>query len=159
MNFRDAVRSRRFASSYSPGMQEWIEAVAFRHFLARGGVITKGEVETLLAEDLGVPFDVPFSDYLLGLFDMTGEALRYAVSSVSKGERHNVFDACIFLQQLQEGFVALPLPPRDFAAKLETLIASVLKLEKACYQVRLRGAEYPDALLGRISSNDGETPE
>ncbi|PWY77033.1 Translin [Aspergillus heteromorphus CBS 117.55] len=71
----------RYQRSLSPGIQEFIEAVSFHHYLTTQTLITKAEV----AERLPAGILVTDEDYLMGLFDFTGEVMRFAVTGLSAG--------------------------------------------------------------------------
>lgn len=45
----------RYYKCFSPGMQEFIEALSFLHYLEHGNLITYDEVQRTLSDDHGVP--------------------------------------------------------------------------------------------------------
>lgn len=64
----------------------------------------------------------------------SGELLRFAVASVSRNEWLVIFAIRDFLRELVCGFSLLDLHHRELAQKLETMAASVLKVERgACH--------------------------
>ena len=80
-----------FTRAYSPGVQEYIEALSFAHFLKRKTLISFDQVEAELkfsnedGKDLGLSLN-PF-DYVLGIADLTGELMRFCINSASYVER------------------------------------------------------------------------
>ena len=51
---------------------------------------------------------VPRADYMLGVADLTGEVMRQAVNSAGAGNARMCFNLLNFLQEIHDGFVALP---------------------------------------------------
>jgi predicted translin family RNA/ssDNA-binding protein len=75
------LNSWRYQRQLSGAIQEFIEALSFNHYLQTQTLISHAEVvATLPAEIL-----VTEEDYLLGLFDLTGEMMRFAITSLSTG--------------------------------------------------------------------------
>eukprot|EP00455_Lapot_gusevi_P021172 TRINITY_DN2226_c0_g1_i2.p1 TRINITY_DN2226_c0_g1~~TRINITY_DN2226_c0_g1_i2.p1 ORF type:complete len:184 (-),score=50.84 TRINITY_DN2226_c0_g1_i2:47-598(-) len=146
----------RFGSLVSGGLQEYIEAVGFYHFLKYGTLVTKSFIEEFIqrSHPQQVKFELPMTDYLLGICDTSGELMRFAVNTVSKGDRESAFVICDFLRDLFVGFRSLNFRHKDYGVKLDTMEASLLKVEKVCYQIRIRGAEYPDQMLAELFSDD-----
>eukprot|EP00033_Pygsuia_biforma_P003088 GCRY01003395.1.p1 GENE.GCRY01003395.1~~GCRY01003395.1.p1 ORF type:complete len:221 (+),score=18.10 GCRY01003395.1:217-879(+) len=124
-----------FHSTFSPGLQEWIEAHAFHHYLKTNG-------ELLLLEDLNTLIwnnaeraaslmeSVPLLDYLLGILDMTGEVMRLAVGA--PGGSETATKACAFLQSIERTFLLVQVNSSEFTRKMSTLSASTSKVLQAC---------------------------
>lgn len=115
----------RYQRTISPGVQEYIEALSFAHHLEHGTLITYDEVQSSLSGSDGVPvslcsptdpckmliysvpmkyFVLPTEDYLLGLSDLTGELMRYAVSSISRrGGRSKAAELRLFVRNCHAG--------------------------------------------------------
>lgn len=52
-------------------------------------------------------FPLPLEDYLLGLSDLTGELMRYAISAISRrGGRTKAQDVCTFVRSCRAGQIA-----------------------------------------------------
>lgn len=62
-------------------MQEYIEALSFQHYLRTQRLISLGEVRDSLPGGVLVTEE----DYLMGVFDLTGELMRFAVMALSTG--------------------------------------------------------------------------
>lgn len=62
-------------------MQEFIEALSFQHYVQTQRLITIEEVRAVLPREILVTEE----DYLMGLFDLTGEMMRFAVTVLSTG--------------------------------------------------------------------------
>jgi predicted translin family RNA/ssDNA-binding protein len=97
----------RYAHSISSGLQEYIEALSFVHYVEHGRLISYERVQETLCDDTGQHvgrvyaifgtcdveklsqfilqlFPLPLSDYVLGICDLTGELMRLAISSISR---------------------------------------------------------------------------
>lgn len=49
-------------------------------------------------------FDLPLDDYLLGLSDLTGELMRFAISGISRrGGRSKATEVCAFVRRCKAG--------------------------------------------------------
>lgn len=101
--------------------------------------------------------DLTPEDYLLGVFDMTGELMRFAITSIatsgslptststSQAQRTPLTDLQSFRRLLSMfdygeragGFA------RDSSKKLEVTLQSVEKVERAMYGLVVRGSERP----------------
>ena len=79
------LNAYRYARNITGGNQEWMEAVSFQHYLTTGTLISYLEAKQLL-RDLGGeggPVDLSLEDWLLGIFDMTGELMRFAITTMA----------------------------------------------------------------------------
>ncbi|OJJ66482.1 hypothetical protein ASPBRDRAFT_188287 [Aspergillus brasiliensis CBS 101740] len=154
-----APNTHRYMRQLSPAIQEFIEAVSFHHYLTTQSLITLEEVRKLLPEGILVTEE----DYLLGLFDLTGEMMRFAVTGLSAGtstsedgeggggglgpeQRGIVVD----LREMRCGFEGLSVPGRhrgvmlrDMGKKVDVMQGSVEKVERAAYGILVRGRERP----------------
>ena len=81
----------QFIRAYSPGLQEWVEALSFYHFLRHEKIISHQDTEDQLRftespESPGVQVTVPQAEYVLGLADLTGELMRNAINALGSGD-------------------------------------------------------------------------
>ncbi|KAM5434734.1 hypothetical protein MferCBS31731_006506 [Microsporum ferrugineum] len=63
------------------GIQEYIEAISFHRYLEKKQIITLEEV----SQSLPAGIAVTEADYILGLYDLTGEMMRFAITSMTTG--------------------------------------------------------------------------
>ncbi len=136
-----------------------MEAVSFQHYLETQRLITYGEAQKMLPQAIHLTED----DYVLGLFDMVGELMRFAITTMAttgalprgqpladgdgKGR-----DILADLRQLRTCFESLdtssggqnftPLK-RDVEKKMEVMKTCVDKVEAAVYGMIIRGRERP----------------
>ncbi|KXN83588.1 Translin-associated protein X [Leucoagaricus sp. SymC.cos] len=133
----------RFQRQVSPGLQEYIEALSFAHYLQHG---------TLIPFEAYFPLTV--SDYLLGLSDLTGELMRFAISGLSshKGGRAKATQVCAFVRACKADFEQYtPFVP-DLRKKQAVTGQSLEKIEDAAYTIVVRSSEYdlPPEILDHI---------
>ncbi|KAI3392338.1 hypothetical protein diail_5851 [Diaporthe ilicicola] len=171
-------------------IEELIEALTFAHYLRTQRLMGFGEAVAKVAElsrsaddhmdvDAGDPpasegtddapgpvVHVTEDDYLMGIFDLSGEMMRFATTSaaltgkmaggsdtlaVHGRERTVVVD----MQDLGSFFEMLPQQyNKSYQVKLGTLRTSVLKVEKLGYGLTVRGAERPAGWM----PEDGDDP-
>lgn len=162
-------------------IEELIEALTFAHYLRSQRLMGFSEVVTQVAELSGNHRDdqmdvdaqdppapqpaatdsprpavqVTEEDYLMGIFDLSGEMMRFATTSAALTgkmaggsatppldgrERTMVVD----MQDLGSFFEMLPQQyNKSYQVKLSTLRSSVLKVEKLAYGLTVRGTERP----------------
>ena len=112
-------------------------------------------------------------DYLLGLYDLTGEMMRFAVTAMATGDGGADDDGksglpasqtgiVVDLRAMRAQFEGLSVPNRHGALrelykKVEVMQASVEKVEKAAYGVLVRGRERPGGWVPDLSAPEVES--
>ncbi|RDB28523.1 Translin-associated protein X [Hypsizygus marmoreus] len=134
----------RYQRQVSPGLQEYIEALSFAHYLEHGTLITFQQVQDTLCDPDGVPyFPLTVSDYLLGLSDLTGELMRFAISAIARrGGRAKAHQVCAFVRNCKADFERMTPYVRDLSKKQAVTAQSLEKIEDAAYAITVRGSEY-----------------
>lgn len=109
--------------------------------------------------------EVTDEDYLLGIADLTGELMRLAINTLGQSLMPTLQDedASIlspeqrvqhilqFLRDIKSGFDGLSLTKMSpISKKMGVLRQSLQKIELACYNVKVRGAEYPPEVLRQM---------
>ncbi|XP_030012653.1 translin-associated protein X-like [Sphaeramia orbicularis] len=162
----------QFHRAFTPGIQEYVEAVSFQHYIRHHSLISLEEINARLVfmrtethEHKGsceapplsaqvLTFQVTPSDYLLGVADLTGELMRMCISSVGNGDINTPFRLSQFLRQIHDGFSYIGnTGPYEVSKKLHTLRQSLGKVEDACYTLRVRGSEIPKHMLADVFSS------
>lgn len=158
----------QFHRAYTPGIQEYVEAISFLHYIRQRSLISLEEINARLvfmssekdaseSPPLGaqvLTFQVTPSDYLLGVADLTGELMRMCISSVGNGDIDTPFQLSQFLRQIHDGFSYIGnTGPYEVSKKLHTLRQSLGKVEDACYTLRVRGSEIPKHMLADVFSS------
>lgn len=159
----------QFHRAFTPGIQEYVEAVSFLHYIRQRSLISLEEINARLvfmragdkdsSEALPpgaqvLTFQVTPSDYLLGVADLTGELMRMCISSVGNGDIDTPFQLSQFLRQIHDGFSYIGnTGPYEVSKKLHTLRQSLGKVEDACYTLKVRGSEIPKHMLADVFSS------
>ncbi|KAF3909417.1 hypothetical protein AA313_de0201807 [Arthrobotrys entomopaga] len=221
------LNGSRYWKQISGGLQEYLEAVGFRHYLLTGNVITweeaawyasglngdeilkkpKSDVVESSDKDVEMGDDVQVNvesttekveeeeekkkkklegiklskeDYVLGLFDMTGEMMRFGITSIAttplssliptrsvttkdggddKGKKTTPQKCLEDLRSIRLAFEALDMGRspfgKDAEKKLEVMQQCVSKVEYAFYGIVVRGSERPDGWVAEIESGGG----
>ena len=128
----------RYHGSYSFANQEYVEAVAFHHFITTGTLITLGHIQQLIHNETDRPFQLLPADYLLGLLDLPGEMMRYATNNHSLYPQllSHCYEVMQGLDRTVSGLVLRPYGA--YSGKLNVMRDSIQKLEKLEYRRAVR---------------------
>lgn len=149
----------QYVYAYTGGLQEYIEALSFYHFLTTDTIISHGDVQNRLSYGGGeedealVPISVLVQpkEYILGIADLTGELMRFCIKCVSTGDFEICYKICEVLKKIHGGFLSLGfIPLRELYHKMMVFRSSLHKVEEACYSLQLRKSEVPAEMLGDI---------
>ena len=165
---QDDVRGINRYRYSMPCLEEFVEAVSFLHYLRHQSLITPADLSTALSmPDSGSESTLDLrltpSEYVLGVFDLTGEMMRFATSvtalsgSVPAGEGKDEGEGDsrrpprTILQDLQDVSSMLQICPplagggrnSGYAKKTEVMVEQVRKVERLAYGVTVRGTERP----------------
>ncbi|XP_021292979.1 translin-associated protein X isoform X2 [Herrania umbratica] len=102
-------------------------------------------ISRLVKELQGTDFWKLRRAYSPGLADLTGELMRLAIGRISDGEVEFAERICQFVRDIyRELTLVVPFmdDSSDMKTKMETMLQSVVKIENACFSVRVRGSEY-----------------
>jgi predicted translin family RNA/ssDNA-binding protein len=151
----------RYLRAFSPGIQEYIEAVSFFEYLKSGRLILKDKIESDIRagnpQNLFLPITV--YDYAMGIADLSGELMRLCVNSVATGSQDQCERILAFMEDLYTWFSQLQMVG-EFSKKLSVMKDSLQKVEKVCFTIKVRGSEYPkEFLAGLIDSKEGPEDE
>ena len=148
------INAWRYQRQISGGIQEYMEAVSFEHYIRHQTLITIEEAKRLLPETIELTGD----DYVLGIFDLVGELMRFAIITMattgslpgSKNTNGMQRDILIDLRSLRTSFQALDTTScggtglgKDVEKKMEVMKTCVEKVETAVYGMIIRGRERP----------------
>ena len=150
------INAWRYQRQISGGIQEYMEAISFEHYLRHQSLITIEEAAKTLQGGIELTGD----DYVLGLFDLVGELMRFAITTMAttgslpgsvKGEDSvERRDILVDLRSLRTSFQALDTSScggtglgKDVEKKMEVMKTCVEKVETAVYGLIIRGRERP----------------
>jgi len=156
------INAWRYQRQISGGIQEYMEAISFEHYLRHQSLITIEESAKTLQGGIELTGD----DYVLGLFDLVGELMRFAITTMattgslpgSDGER----DILVDLRNLRTCFQALDTTScggtglgKDVEKKMEVMKTCVEKVESAVYGLIIRGRERPKGWVPDLADDRG----
>ncbi|RUS19233.1 Translin family-domain-containing protein [Endogone sp. FLAS-F59071] len=155
-----------------------VEATSFLHYLEHKELVAKEQVEKDFRDAEGRSFlQVTEEDYIFGIADLTGELMRLAINSVGNGNHEQALEVCQFLRSLKgdsgegsrlerrevynsqtlhkiltstEYGIITVTQKSQLGRKLEVMKSSLIKVEDACYAIRIRGSEYPPEMYQDI---------
>lgn len=113
--------------SYKVAIQEYVEAMLYYHFVQDNKLVTRSE--------LGVETDY----YLLGLCDLSGELVRKAISSASKGIYKYAFLIKDFIDEIYELLLKFDIREGELRGKFDSLKYDLRKLEDVCFELKIKG--------------------
>lgn len=177
----------QFHSAYTPGVQEFIEALSYYQFLKEQRLVSFEEVQVELTFRLDDPspnfpdavtytteekevnskreeessdmewtsnqqpsvhlFPLKQLDYVLGVADLTGELMRLCVNVATGEDTQVVFCILRFVGCVYNNFLSLMPTHKEILRKIQTLRSSLIKIEKVCYTLKVRGSEIPRHML------------
>ena len=165
----------KYHSAYSPGVQEFVEALTYYMFLKFGKLISLEETQEYLTFQMEAKEQVTSSveaeeksdsdremeidgnkltlrldplDYVLGVADLTGELMRMCINAVGSGSLQDLpFEILPFVRAVHCGFQSLRPVTREIPRKLFVLRSSLAKIEQVCYTLKVRGSEIPKHML------------
>lgn len=139
----------RYHRSISPAIQEFIEAQTFLSFLTKRSLLNPEQLNSSLSDEL----HITLSDYTLGIFDLTGELMRFAIANLgTPGSDGDLISAeiCALMRGMRQGFESLDVQTsggsslgNEIGKKLATMRSSVEKVEACRYSMAVRGKERP----------------
>ncbi|KAL9024534.1 MAG: hypothetical protein Q9196_006449 [Gyalolechia fulgens] len=145
----------RYRGQISGGCQEYVEAISFQHYLETQRLITHQEAQNLIPEGV----QLTANDYMLGLFDLTGELMRFGITSMATSgvmprgagkDGIESVDLLADLRLLRASFESLDISSWA-TKKVEVMRESVEKVEKAACGMIIRGRERPKGWVPGLS--------
>jgi len=160
------INAWRYQRQISPGIQEFMEAISFEHYLRTQKLITLEEASKALPGGVNLTGD----DYVLGIFDLVGELMRFAITTMattgalpgSKSVENSAEERDILmdLRVLRTSFEALDTTScgatglgKDVQKKMEVMKTCVEKVETAVYGMIIRGRERPKGWVPDLSDD------
>lgn len=167
------INAWRYQRQISGGVQEYMEAVSFQRYLETQRLITYEEAQAKIPGGIGLTED----DYVLGLFDLVGELMRFAITTMatkgtlprgatfSEGDDDaNGRDILTDLRALRAQFEALDTSSgtgagtsslkREAEKKIEVMRTCVEKVERAVYGMIVRGRERPEGWVPDLGAEE-----
>lgn len=151
-----------------------MEAVSFQRYIETQQLITYEEAQKTIPAGVALTED----DYVLGLFDLVGELMRFAITNMATNgtlprggqedqDPGSQRDILMDLRALRTGFESLdtttgvadgsPLK-RDVEKKMEVMKTCVEKVENAVYGMIIRGRERPKGWMPDLGDERAREP-
>ncbi|KAK5908231.1 hypothetical protein CgunFtcFv8_016306 [Champsocephalus gunnari] len=146
----------QFHRAFTGGIQEYVEAASFLHYIRHRSLISLEEINARLVfmkseKEDSEGLSGGLSGGLGGLSG--GQVLTFQVS-VGNGDIDTPFQLSQFLRQIHDGFSYIGnTGPYEVSKKLHVLRQSLGKVEDACYALRVRGSEIPKHMLADVFSS------
>ncbi|KAL7620623.1 hypothetical protein AAE478_009618 [Parahypoxylon ruwenzoriense] len=147
-------------------LEEFVEAVSFAHYLQHQKLMTPSQAQEVLPANIAL---TP-PDYVFGVFDLTGEMMRFAtaltaLSGSMPGRSTNTtagekgYEDRTILSDMQDVSSMLQIcpptggKPGTYFKKLGFMIEQVHKVERLGYGIRVRGSERPKGWMPDIDES------
>ena len=181
----DGINAQRYQRQVSGAIQEYIEAVSLEHYITNQALIAPQEASKLIAGGVQLIGD----DYLLGIFDLTGELMRFAITQMATLGSLPGLDASdssandpriagmeniapgrnilMDLRLIRAYFESLDTSKagasaglgKDIEKKMEVMKTCVEKVENAAYGMFIRGRERPKGWVPVLKDDRTDAPE
>ena len=161
------INAWRYQRQISGGIQEYMEAISFEEYLRHQTLITIEDARKTLPDGI----DLTGDDYVLGIFDLVGELMRFAITTMATtgslpgskgGEGETERDILMDLRSLRTSFEALDTTRcggtglgKDVEKKMEVMKTCVEKVETAVYGMIIRGRERPKGWVPDLADERG----
>jgi len=136
--------------------------VCLAHYLESGGLLSRGEVTTLLALNTAKSLQLDIEEYLVGLCHLSNELARLSVNCVTSSDYSRPLSIADFLSSLNTGFRQLNLKNDHLRKKVDSIKYDLKKVEEVVYDLSIRGlasSTAPDKVVetesGAGDSSDG----
>jgi hypothetical protein len=168
----------RYSRNLSGGIQEFMEAVSFQHYIETGTLISYDEAKAKLPEGVLLSEE----DFVGGLFDLGGEMMRFAITAMATNVRRFVRgdagngdtkmeegdekakgnDPLVDMRDMRMYFEKLNFRSgfdKERERKMQVLKESVEKVEMTVYGLVVRGSErpegwMPDVEIAKVKESD-----
>lgn len=143
----DPEPSLRYGS-YSASLEEYVEAVVFRHFLQGG--------QPAVLPKKAIP-DVTNEEYLGGVFDFVGELNRYCITRATVRDVDEVRRCRDLCERIFESALQLDLRNGSLRKKMDGLKYALNKMETVLYE--LSYTNEGSVVAGMVKANREGAPQ
>ncbi|KAF8471709.1 Translin [Kalaharituber pfeilii] len=153
------LNSYRYQRNISAGIQEYLEATSFHHYLTTGTLITLEEAQKALPDGINLTIE----DYMGGIFDLVGELMRLGITIIAttpldKDDHGTTPKILSDLREFRNFFESLDTQSgggyslgKEVDKKLGVMRICVEKVEMAVYGMLVRGQERPMGWMPDVS--------
>lgn len=107
--------------------QEKAEALLFLGFVEKQILLTRKDIK------------VDTDEYLLGLCDLTGELMRFAINSAIRKDTNKLFLARDLVDSIYGEMMKLDLRNGEIRKKFDSIKYNLIKIEDTIYDLKIRG--------------------
>ncbi|KAI5844530.1 Translin family-domain-containing protein [Morchella snyderi] len=147
------LNAHRYARQISGGIQEYIEALSFHHYLLTGSLIPLASVR----DNVRNLIEITPADYILGIFDLVGEIMRFGITMIAT--RGDVSKLLRDIRELRMQFETLDtsvggggLLGKEVSKKMGVMQTCVEKVEMAVCGFIVRGSERPKGWVPELTT-------
>ncbi|KXJ91304.1 Translin [Microdochium bolleyi] len=139
-------------------LEELVEAVTFMHYLTTQTLMSPEQTQDAIPADVALTA----SDYVYGVFDLTGEMMRSATSNTALNGAIPAGPSGRTIQaDLQDVSSMLQVNhpigrPFSYSKKMDVMVEQVRKVERLGYGVRIRGNERPKGWMPDLNEDRGD---
>jgi hypothetical protein len=137
------LNAHRYARQISGGIQEYIEALSFHHYLLTGSLIPLASVRDSVRNLI----EITPADYILGIFDLVGEIMRFGITMIAIRELRMQFEALDTSVGGGGGLLG-----KEVSKKMGVMQTCVEKVETAVCGFIVRGSERPKGWVPELTT-------
>jgi len=131
-----------FQRAFSPGLQEFIEALCFLAMVESSELPSCDQILEKTKFQFEHAKAMLFAEIILGFSDVAGEVMRFVTNMVSKGNHSYNIPSRNFLQQMYLAFLKIaPNVSKEVSKKTWQLKGSMIKVEYLCYLQAIQSKE------------------
>lgn len=101
----------RFERCIGASLEELVEAASFLHFLEHNALVPYADVQAKLCHEGRMLLSITPMRYMLGLCDLTGELMRFAINAVASRDPMRIMDQVLQMQRAIYYGMSLSLTP------------------------------------------------
>lgn len=119
----------RMQGAFTAGLEEYVEAKGFLHFLSTGKLVKLSELKGISGDE-----------YVRGLSDLTGELMRYAVLRATAGDHEMVQKIRDLIDAIFGQLAQFDFRNSDARRKYDAIKYNLQKVESLLYDLSLKSS-------------------
>ncbi|AXA49179.1 translin family protein [Malassezia restricta] len=141
---RPSVAMLRYERYVGDSIEEMVEAASFLHFLEHRTILPYEQMQRhFCAPDGRIVVHISPLRYILGLCDLNGELMRFAIDASASPDPMRIIHQVLHVQRTIY-YTIEPMSPLlpDIRKKQSVTLSSIRKVENAAYTISVRSFEY-----------------
>lgn len=134
----------RYERYVGDSIEEMVEAASFLHFLEHRTILPYEQMQRhFCAPDGRIVVHISPLRYILGLCDLNGELMRFAIDASASPDPMRIIHQVLHVQRTIY-YTIEPMSPLlpDIRKKQSVTLSSIRKVENAAYTISVRSFEY-----------------